>query len=216
MACGHRGAREDGARRQPRRRERHAARGRCRPLMKQPTAPSTGRATTRRRCCARSTRRRRSRRARRTARARGATSIGAHEEGTLRGTRPARSSPRATARSCARRSTARCGSRTCGRCPRTASRRSSCRRPGAGERARRRARDRRSRSMRPTRGPPGARSATRSTATVGVLHFEFHNGAMSTAQCQRLLAAIRFAQGAPDEGAGARRAGPTSGPTAST
>jgi putative two-component system hydrogenase maturation factor HypX/HoxX len=32
---------------------------------------------------------------------------------------------------------------------------------------------------------------------VGVLRFEFHNGAMSTRQCQRLLAAIRFAKSRP-------------------
>ena len=32
---------------------------------------------------------------------------------------------------------------------------------------------------------------------VGVLHFAFHNGAMSTAQCQRLLAAIRHAKSRP-------------------
>ncbi len=32
---------------------------------------------------------------------------------------------------------------------------------------------------------------------VGVLHFAFHNGAMSTAQCQRLLAALRHAKSRP-------------------
>jgi putative two-component system hydrogenase maturation factor HypX/HoxX len=32
---------------------------------------------------------------------------------------------------------------------------------------------------------------------VGVLHFAFHNGAMSTAQCKRLLDAIRFAKSRP-------------------
>ncbi len=32
---------------------------------------------------------------------------------------------------------------------------------------------------------------------VGVLHFAFHNGAMSTEQCRRLLAAIRFARSRP-------------------
>ncbi|MGE0358696.1 MAG: hydrogenase maturation protein [Burkholderiales bacterium] len=32
---------------------------------------------------------------------------------------------------------------------------------------------------------------------VGVLHFAFHNGAMSTAQCERLLAAVRFAKSRP-------------------
>jgi putative two-component system hydrogenase maturation factor HypX/HoxX len=32
---------------------------------------------------------------------------------------------------------------------------------------------------------------------VGVLHFAFHNGAMSTAQCQRLLAALRHAKARP-------------------
>ena len=35
----------------------------------------------------------------------------------------------------------------------------------------------------------GARSATRAAAGVGYLHFDFHNGAMSTAQCERLRAA---------------------------
>lgn len=34
---------------------------------------------------------------------------------------------------------------------------------------------------------------------VGVLHFAFHNGAMSTPQCQRLLAAIRFAKSRPSK-----------------
>ncbi len=33
--------------------------------------------------------------------------------------------------------------------------------------------------------------------SVGVLHFAFHNGAMSTAQCRRLLAAIRHARARP-------------------
>ena len=33
--------------------------------------------------------------------------------------------------------------------------------------------------------------------SVGVLHFAFHNGAMSTTQCQRLLAAIRHARARP-------------------
>jgi putative two-component system hydrogenase maturation factor HypX/HoxX len=32
---------------------------------------------------------------------------------------------------------------------------------------------------------------------VGVLHFAFHNGAMSTAQCRRLLEAVRFAKARP-------------------
>jgi putative two-component system hydrogenase maturation factor HypX/HoxX len=32
---------------------------------------------------------------------------------------------------------------------------------------------------------------------VGVLHFAFHNGAMSTEQCRRLLAAIRYARSRP-------------------
>ena len=32
---------------------------------------------------------------------------------------------------------------------------------------------------------------------VGLLHFDFHNGAMSTAQCQRLLAAWRYASARP-------------------
>ena len=32
---------------------------------------------------------------------------------------------------------------------------------------------------------------------VGVLHFAFHNGAMSTAQCERLLAALRHARARP-------------------
>jgi len=35
------------------------------------------------------------------------------------------------------------------------------------------------------------------TGDVGVLHFAFHNGAMSTAQCQRLLAALHFAKARP-------------------
>lgn len=34
---------------------------------------------------------------------------------------------------------------------------------------------------------------------VGVLHFAFHNGAMSTPQCQRMLAAIRFAKSRPSK-----------------
>ena len=44
----------------------------------------------------------------------------------------------------------------------------------------------------------GARSATRPQGGVGYLHFAFYNGAMSTAQCERLTAALRFALARPD------------------
>ena len=50
---------------------------------------------------------------------------------------------------------------------------------------------------------------------VGVLRFDFYNGAMSTGQCRRLTAALRHAAAAAHQGAG-RSAAATCSPTAST
>ncbi len=47
-------------------------------------------------------------------------------------------------------------------------------------------------------GTPGWREIRYETeGDVGTLHFPFYNGAMSTAQCERLAAAVRFALGQP-------------------
>jgi putative two-component system protein, hydrogenase maturation factor HypX/HoxX len=47
-------------------------------------------------------------------------------------------------------------------------------------------------------GPPGWREISyEAEGDVGTLHFPFYNGAMSTAQCERLTAALRFALGQP-------------------
>ena len=48
--------------------------------------------------------------------------------------------------------------------------------------------------------PRTPRSATRSTARSGYLHFDFYNGALSTAQCGRLRGAYAHARAAPDPG----------------
>jgi putative two-component system hydrogenase maturation factor HypX/HoxX len=50
---------------------------------------------------------------------------------------------------------------------------------------------------------------------VGFLHFEFYNGAMSTAQCRRLRAALAWAKQRPVKVL-VLMGGPTSGPMAST
>ena len=47
-------------------------------------------------------------------------------------------------------------------------------------------------SIRPGRAPIG-RSATAATGDVGILTFDFYNGAMSTGQCRRLASAMRHA-----------------------
>lgn len=51
----------------------------------------------------------------------------------------------------------------------------------------------------PDAGPTWREIRYEQRGEVGVLHFEFHNGAMSTPQCQRLLAAIRFARSRPSK-----------------
>ena len=51
----------------------------------------------------------------------------------------------------------------------------------------------------PDAGPTWREIRYEEHGDVGVLHFAFHNGAMSTAQCVRLLEAIRFAKTRPAE-----------------
>ncbi len=51
----------------------------------------------------------------------------------------------------------------------------------------------------PDAGPTWREIRYEEHGEVGVLHFAFHNGAMSTAQCVRLLEAIRFAKTRPSK-----------------
>ena len=99
---------------------------------------------------------------------------------------PAPSSPAATAPSSSAPATARSGSVTCAPAPTRNSLATSCpRRPCLPNTS--------ATSPRPATTPATARSATAATGPLGVLTFRFYNGAMSTAQCRRLLAALRHA-----------------------
>ena len=98
---------------------------------------------------------------------------------------PAPSSPVATAPSSSAPATARSGSVICAPAPTRARSTSSPRRPSS-----------------PTTSPTSPRPRTdagyreigyRRDGPVGVLDFRFYNGAMSTGQCRRLLAALRHA-----------------------
>ena len=122
--------------------------------------------------------------------------------------RPATSSRGAARRCCAARSTAACGSAMCAASRRRASpalklaaTRAFAAECGRAARTRRAAAARRRRvgrtALRRDRPEPAQR--------VGWLRFDFHNGAMSTRQCERLRDALRFARSARHAGAGARR-----------
>ena len=105
---------------------------------------------------------------------------------------PARSSPPATAASAAPPSTAPSGSPTSS-APTTSSCRPSARSSWPASRSTRP----RSTSPSTRRSPtatPGARSPTPSTRASATCEFDFYNGAMSTAQCRRLLEAYRYAR----------------------
>ena len=198
------GARAPGAsaappRRSPRRRRRRAAA--LRPLMRQADrAHRLARATIRRRCCARSARPT----ARRACRTRCAAPA------CTCSTRTRRTAAREFAQAdpgdvIARRDGAMLRATVDGavwithlRARRTAPRTSSCRRRWCWARASRTCPRCRWRPTRPPTIRHGGRSATRRTGAVGYLHFPFYNGAMGTAQCAALRAALRRAPSAPD------------------